>query len=216
VRNLTRGGGAAAALAGDDRSAWPADLVAGSSFGSSAVLWAVVSPWWTSPFTRLANRVGLSGALPGSAPLWLMILWIIVLGSVVPFLLVMLAVARPGPARVSQIGMIEPVAPPYRLGPARGVPQRRPGRRVACRPGGSHARRDGTARRAALGPVARRAGGEHTPCQGRIAVDGGASRRWRWCGPRTQLLSPHAGFFLAGALQYTKVGVGGVAALSIG
>jgi threonine/homoserine efflux transporter RhtA len=36
-------------------------------------------------------------------------MWIIVLGSVVPFLLVLLAVGRLGPARVGLIGMLEPV-----------------------------------------------------------------------------------------------------------
>ena len=81
----------------------------GFSFGFSAVLWAIVSPWWTFPFARLVHTVDLPGALPGSAPLWLMVLWIIVLGSVVPFLLVLLAVGRLGPARVGLIGMLEPV-----------------------------------------------------------------------------------------------------------
>ena len=81
----------------------------GFSFGFSAVLWAIVSPWWTFPFGRLAHAVALPGALPGDAPLWLMVLWIIVLGSVVPFLLVLLAVGRLGPARVGLIGMLEPV-----------------------------------------------------------------------------------------------------------
>ena len=38
-----------------------------------------------------------------------MVLWIIVLGTVVPFLLVLLAVGRLGPARVGLIGMLEPV-----------------------------------------------------------------------------------------------------------
>jgi drug/metabolite transporter (DMT)-like permease len=79
------------------------------SFGFSAVLWAIVSPWWAFPFARLVHAVDLPGALPGSAPLWLMVLWIIVLGSVVPFLLVLLAVGRLGPARVGLIGMLEPV-----------------------------------------------------------------------------------------------------------
>ena len=79
------------------------------SFGFSAVLWAIVSPWWAFPFARLVDTVDLPGALPGSAPLWLMVLWIIVLGSVVPFLLVLLAVGRLGPARVGLIGMLEPV-----------------------------------------------------------------------------------------------------------
>jgi drug/metabolite transporter (DMT)-like permease len=87
----------------------PISLV-GLSFGFSAILWAIVSPWWTFPFGRLIHRVDLPGALPGSAPLWLMVLWIIVLGSVVPFLLALLAVARLGPARVGLIGMLEPVS----------------------------------------------------------------------------------------------------------
>jgi drug/metabolite transporter (DMT)-like permease len=81
----------------------------GFSFGFSAVLWAIVSPWWTFPFARLAHTVDLPGALPGSAPLWLMVAWIILLGSVVPFLFVLFAVARLGPARVGLIGMVEPV-----------------------------------------------------------------------------------------------------------
>ena len=81
----------------------------GFSFGFSAVLWAVVSPWWTFPFAQLGHRVDLPGVLPGTASLWLLVLWIIVLGSVVPFLLVLLAVGRLGPARVGLIGMLEPV-----------------------------------------------------------------------------------------------------------
>jgi drug/metabolite transporter (DMT)-like permease len=81
----------------------------GFSFGFSAVLWGIVSPWWTFPFSRLVHTVDLPGSLPGSAPLWLMVLWIIALGSVVPFLLVLLAVGRLGPARVGLIGMLEPV-----------------------------------------------------------------------------------------------------------
>ncbi|MDQ1483420.1 MAG: hypothetical protein QOF35_1496 [Actinomycetota bacterium] len=81
----------------------------GFSFGFSAILWAIVSPWQAFPFARLADTVDLPGALPGGAPLWLMVVWIIVLGSVAPFLFVLLAVARLGPARVGLIGMLEPV-----------------------------------------------------------------------------------------------------------
>src|SRR6185436_10226147 len=69
----------------------------GFSFGFSAVLCAVVSPWWTFPFAQLVHTVDLPGALPGGAPLGLMLLWIVVLGSVAPFLFVLFAVARLGP-----------------------------------------------------------------------------------------------------------------------
>ena len=81
----------------------------GFSFGFSAMLWAIVSPWPAFPFTRLPRAVDLPGILPGSVPLWLLVLWIIVLGTVAPFLLVLFAVARLGPARVGLIGMLEPV-----------------------------------------------------------------------------------------------------------
>ena len=81
----------------------------GFSFGFSAILWAIVSPWWTFPFGRLVHTIELPGALPGGAPLWLMVAWIIVLGTVAPFLLVLLAVGRLGAARVGLIGMLEPV-----------------------------------------------------------------------------------------------------------
>jgi len=86
----------------------PVSLMA-FSFGFSAILWAVVSPWQEFPFGRLTDTIDLPGALPGSAPLWLMVLWIIVLGTVAPFLFVLFAVARLGPARVGLIGMLEPV-----------------------------------------------------------------------------------------------------------
>jgi drug/metabolite transporter (DMT)-like permease len=81
----------------------------GFSFGFSAILWAIVSPWQKFPFSQLTHTVDLPGALPGGAPLWVMVMWIIVLGTVTPFLLVLLAVARLGPARVGLIGMLEPV-----------------------------------------------------------------------------------------------------------
>jgi len=81
----------------------------GFSFGFSAVLWAVVRPWWTFPLDRLTHAVELPGALPGSAPLWFLVAWVVVLGTVVPFLLVLLAVGHLGAARVGLIGMLEPV-----------------------------------------------------------------------------------------------------------
>jgi drug/metabolite transporter (DMT)-like permease len=81
----------------------------GFCFGFSAILWAIASPWPGFPLAQLPQPVDLPGILPGSTPLWLMVAWIIVLGTVAPFLLVLFAVARLGPARVGLIGMLEPV-----------------------------------------------------------------------------------------------------------
>jgi drug/metabolite transporter (DMT)-like permease len=80
----------------------------GLSFGVSAILWAIVTPWWRLPFARLAQPVDLPGGMPGSAPLWLLVVWIVVMGSVAPFLFLLLAVTRIEPARVGLICMIEP------------------------------------------------------------------------------------------------------------
>ena len=82
----------------------------GYSFGFSALLWAVVQPWWTFPFARLGVAVELPGALPGSTPLGLLVLWIVLLGTVAPFLLVLLAIHHLGAARVGLVGMLEPVS----------------------------------------------------------------------------------------------------------
>ena len=81
----------------------------GFSFGFSAILWAIVSPWWAFPVARLTHTIDLPGALPGGVPLGVMVAWIVVLGTVAPFMLVLLAVGRLGPARVGLIGMLEPV-----------------------------------------------------------------------------------------------------------
>jgi drug/metabolite transporter (DMT)-like permease len=80
------------------------------SFGFSAILWAIVSPWPGFPLGQLTHTVDLPGALPGSVPLWVLVFWIILFGTVTPFLLVLFAVARLGPARVGLIGMLEPVS----------------------------------------------------------------------------------------------------------
>jgi drug/metabolite transporter (DMT)-like permease len=81
----------------------------GYSFGFSALLWAVVQPWWTFPFHRLGATVELPGALPGHTSLGVLVLWIVVLGTVAPFLLVLLAIQHIGAARVGLVGMLEPV-----------------------------------------------------------------------------------------------------------
>ena len=82
----------------------------GYSFGFSALLWAVVQPWWTFPFARLGAAVELPGALPGHDPARrCSCCGSSLLGTVAPFLLVLLAIHHLGAARVGLVGMLEPV-----------------------------------------------------------------------------------------------------------
>jgi len=77
----------------------------------AATFWVVLQPLWTFDVTVLTDVLALPGALAGlHAPLWVLVAWIVVLGTVVPYVLVLAGVARLGAARTGVLGMIEPVA----------------------------------------------------------------------------------------------------------
>ena len=77
----------------------------------AAAFWVVLQPLWTFDTTLLADDVALPGALAGAhLPLWTLVAYIVLLGTVVPYVLVLVGVARLGAARTGVIGMLEPVA----------------------------------------------------------------------------------------------------------
>lgn len=77
----------------------------------AAAFWLVLQPIWTFDAGVLARDVDLPGALEGTAlPLWALVTWVVLLGTVVPYVLILVGVARLGAARTGVIGMLEPVA----------------------------------------------------------------------------------------------------------
>jgi drug/metabolite transporter (DMT)-like permease len=80
--------------------------LAGLSFAAAAVFWAVVQPWWTYPFGRLADPVAVRGF---AVPTWVLVLWVIVMGSVAPWVLVLTGLRSIGAARAGLVGTLEPV-----------------------------------------------------------------------------------------------------------
>lgn len=81
------------------------------SLAFAGVFWLALQPLWTFDAGLLADAVPLPGALEGaSAPLWVLVAWIVVLGTVVPYTLVLAGLKVIGAARSGLIGMIEPVA----------------------------------------------------------------------------------------------------------
>ncbi len=82
------------------------------SFTLAALFWALVQPWWTFPFDALSADVDLAAATDGrlgtAVPTWLLVGWIVVLGSVAPFLLVLGGLSRIGATRTGLIGTAEP------------------------------------------------------------------------------------------------------------
>lgn len=76
----------------------------------AAVFWTLVLPWWNFPFEFLTNTYSLQGELSDySAPGWALILWIVVIGTVIPYLLTVTAIRELSASTSSVIGMIEPI-----------------------------------------------------------------------------------------------------------
>jgi len=78
--------------------------------GVAAIFWAIILPWWNFPFEYLTESYSLEGNLSGyNAPGWALILWIIIIGTVVPYLLTVTGIRELSAGTSSVIGMIEPI-----------------------------------------------------------------------------------------------------------
>lgn len=80
------------------------------SLGVAAGFWAVLQPWWSFPFAELGETVSLEGGLEAtSVPVWLLCIWMIVPGTVFPFVLSLSALHHLPATRVSIVAMLEVV-----------------------------------------------------------------------------------------------------------
>jgi drug/metabolite transporter (DMT)-like permease len=78
------------------------------SFVAAAVFWAFAAPWWNFDASVLAERVPVSlGAV--ELPLWSLVLWIVLLGAVVPFWLSIAALRHLPPTAAGLVATVEPV-----------------------------------------------------------------------------------------------------------
>jgi drug/metabolite transporter (DMT)-like permease len=77
----------------------------------ASVFWAVLTPWWSFPGHTLTRETSLHGHLQSlHLPVWLLAGWMIVLGTIVPFFLLVSALRHLGASRVAIVAMLEPVA----------------------------------------------------------------------------------------------------------
>jgi drug/metabolite transporter (DMT)-like permease len=80
------------------------------AIGASAGFWAVVQPWWSFPFGSLLEDVDLPGGVGLTAPVWSLALWMIVLGTIAPFVLSIGALRHLPATAVTVVATFEPVA----------------------------------------------------------------------------------------------------------
>jgi drug/metabolite transporter (DMT)-like permease len=78
----------------------------GWGFLFASVFWAVLSPWWSFP----GHAVTTHAALGWGLPVWAFAAWMIVLGTIVPFFLLVSALRHLSATSVGIVAMLEPVA----------------------------------------------------------------------------------------------------------
>lgn len=77
----------------------------------AGLFWAAVQPLWRFPAGRLDDSVSLLGHLERfSAPIWLLLLYVVVAGTMITFLLIVAALRHISATRVGIVAMLEPVA----------------------------------------------------------------------------------------------------------
>ncbi|NJC69759.1 EamA family transporter [Planosporangium thailandense] len=72
------------------------------SYGAAAVAGAVIRPWWRFPGHLL-------GTTSDGVPVWLLCCYVVLLGSIAPYLLLTAALRHLPPTSAGIIGMVEPV-----------------------------------------------------------------------------------------------------------
>ncbi|HEY7397650.1 MAG TPA: EamA family transporter [Gaiellaceae bacterium] len=79
-------------------------------FAFASIFWAVVAPWWSFPPHALTQTTSLGGNLASvHLPVWALAAWMIVLGTMVPFFLLVNALRHIAATRAGIVAMLEPV-----------------------------------------------------------------------------------------------------------
>jgi len=89
------------------------DAISVSCYGFlfAALFWSIVQPWWSFPGAVPGRNVSLLGHLAGvHLPVWVLMTWMVLLGTIVPFGLVVGALRHVSATRVGIVAMLEPVA----------------------------------------------------------------------------------------------------------
>ncbi len=76
----------------------------------ASAFWAVVVQWWSFPFHSLRVTTLLGGNLSAhSVPVWSLALWLVALGTILPFFLLVSALRHLSATTVGIVAMLEPV-----------------------------------------------------------------------------------------------------------
>lgn len=95
-----------------ERAVGKRDAVSLLCFGFlfATIFWAIVQPWWSFPWDVPGRSVSLLGRLSEHhLPVWLLLLYVVVLGAIVPFFLIVGSMRHISATRAGITAMVEPV-----------------------------------------------------------------------------------------------------------
>lgn len=79
-------------------------------FGFAALFWLIVQPWWSFPWSEFSGVSDPAlGSIVGDRPLWALSAWMILLGTVVPFWLIVASMRHLRASQASVVGFTEPL-----------------------------------------------------------------------------------------------------------
>ncbi len=78
-------------------------------FGAAALFWAIAQPWWSFPWEALSGVGYPLGHDDSSVPIWALASYMVILGTVVPFWLIVMSLQHLRASQASVIGMTEPL-----------------------------------------------------------------------------------------------------------
>ncbi len=79
-------------------------------FAFATLTWLIILPIWNFPFEVFGERINMQGIFDGFDSYgWVLIAWIIIFGTIVPYLLVITGIKTLSASTSSVIGMVEPV-----------------------------------------------------------------------------------------------------------
>lgn len=77
-------------------------------FGVAALAMALIQPWWLFPFDVLSDTSSVIDGV-SAVPVWLLVAWVVLLGTTVPYLLTLASLGHLTAAASSVASMLEPV-----------------------------------------------------------------------------------------------------------
>mgnify|MGYP006275677645 CR=1 FL=1 len=76
-------------------------------FGAGALFWVIAQPWWSFPWAKLLGQGELIDSV--DVPVWALSTYMVVFGTVLPFLLVVYSLKYLRASQASVVGLMEPL-----------------------------------------------------------------------------------------------------------